>query len=140
MNGLDEETRRQCALVVQPYGYGGSSAGQPVTFEKASLAEAFAGCRVQWLDAIRNKGAFPFERGRVTYYAPFGGRWRYDEFGPEKSCASTFLRLRFRFTSVTRITAGCSASRPLRGSRTTQSSAAGRSSVYPPKFERSYMI
>ncbi len=45
-NGLDEETRRQCALVVQPYRHGGSSAGQPVTFEKASFAEAFAGCRI----------------------------------------------------------------------------------------------
>ena len=81
-NGLDEETKRQCALVVHPYPHSGKPDGQPVAFENATLSEAFGDYNVKWLKAVRGTGAFPFEQGKVTYYPSFGNGWRCDDFKP----------------------------------------------------------
>ncbi len=84
-NSLDEETKQQCALVVHPYQHSGKPDGQPVTFEKAMISEAFGDCRTQWLDAIRGKSDYPFARGQVTYYPSFGNGWLCDDFAPAKT-------------------------------------------------------
>ena len=85
-NGLDEQTRKKSALAVHPFDHGGSGAGQPVCFENGVLNNAFKDYAVRWLNAIRGKGAAPFEKGKVTYYKLFGNEWCTDTFeNPEKT-------------------------------------------------------
>ncbi len=78
--GLDEKTRALSALAVHPYDHGGTGAGQPILFERGSMAEAFENYKVRWLDFVRGKGEAPFAQGKVTYYKLFGNKWCCDDF------------------------------------------------------------
>lgn len=81
-NGLDDETRKKCALLVHPYDHGGTPDKQPVAFENGKLSEAFPDFKRRWLDAVRGKCDFPAERGLVTYYGLFENAWHTDDFAP----------------------------------------------------------
>ena len=78
--GLDEETRAQCALAVHPFDHGGNGEKQPVNFENGKLGDAFPHFRSRWLNAIRGKCDFPFARGKITYYSLFENKWHTDDF------------------------------------------------------------
>lgn len=79
---LDEETRRRSAFLVHPYDHGCNPAGQPIQFENSLPSEVFGSFRIDWLDAVRGKRAFPLPTGEVTYYRLFENRWQTDAFLP----------------------------------------------------------
>ena len=78
--GLDDETRRLCALAVTPFDHSGKGDKQPICFENGELNEAYPNYRVRWMDSIRGKCEPPFEQGKVTYYKLFDGEWCCDDF------------------------------------------------------------
>ena len=84
-NGMDNSTREKCALIVHPYDHGCIAEGQPIQFPNATLAGAFAGYKVKWLDYVRGKGESPVKVGKITYYKLFGNEWQTDDFAPPKT-------------------------------------------------------
>ena len=83
--GLDENTRKQSALLVHPYDHGGSKENQPVVFPDGMAEEHFGDGAVKWMEYVRGKGESPLETGKVTYYRLFENEWRTDDFSePEK--------------------------------------------------------
>ncbi len=79
-NKMSAKTRSNCALGVHAYDHGGRGDGEPIIFENASLYEKVPDYFIKWMDAIRGKCDFPFERGKITYYNSFGDSWHCDEF------------------------------------------------------------
>lgn len=78
--GLDEKTRDMCALAVHPFDHSGLGDNQPINFENGNLANEFENYKVRWMDSVRGKCEPPFERGKVTYYKLFDGKWCTDGF------------------------------------------------------------
>lgn len=81
-NAMTEETRKLCALAVNPYNHGGGPRDEPISFENGTFSEQFGDYRVRWLDSIRGLCDPPFTPGKVTYYELFGNRWCCDDFVP----------------------------------------------------------
>lgn len=79
-NGMDDEARSRCALVVHPYDHGGTPDKQPIAFENGRISEQFPDYRQRWCDAVRGLGEFPITQGKVTYYGLFGRGWCTDAF------------------------------------------------------------
>lgn len=80
-NGMDEATKMQSALVVQPFDHSFNGSSQPVNFEDGKINYAvFEDASVRWIDAIRGKCESPYETGKVTYYKLFGNQWCCDLF------------------------------------------------------------
>jgi len=79
--GLDPETRKNCAFVVSPNDHGDTNPENAPVFPDSALAR-FGDYRFQWFDAVRGKGVYPFERGKVTYYSIFDNVWMTDDFTP----------------------------------------------------------
>lgn len=77
---LDQQTRSLCALAVHPFGHSLLRDTQPIPFENGDPNREFPDFRVRWLDAVRGKCPPPFTPGKVTYYTPFDGKWRCDDF------------------------------------------------------------
>lgn len=90
-NRLDESTKAQSALMVNPYNHSGKPDGQPICFENATLAESFGNYTVAWCDAARGEGNYPVEQGKVTYYQLFGDRYLTDSFAPPASSMTLTL-------------------------------------------------
>ena len=76
---MDETTRAMSALAVHPFDHGGAGTNQPVVFEDGTLRAHLGEYKLKWLEAIRGRGEFPLERGKVTYYNLFDG-WHTDDF------------------------------------------------------------
>ena len=81
-HAMDDEARALCALAVHPFDHSGRAAGQPIAFENGEMETAFGPYAIKWLNAVRGKEAYPFARGKVTYYPLFGGKWCCDDFYP----------------------------------------------------------
>ena len=80
-SGLDDATRAKSALLVHPFAHSGKSADQPIAFPNGEIREAFGDdYKRAWLNAVRGKGAFPAQKGKVTYYALFENRWCTNDF------------------------------------------------------------
>jgi predicted acyl esterase len=90
-NGLDEETKSASALMVNPYNHSGKPDGQPICFDRATLAERFGHYAADWFDAVRGQGSYPVPRGEVTYYQLFGDRYLSDGFAPTDSAQTLTL-------------------------------------------------
>ena len=52
----------------------------PIQFENGKTIHAFENYRARWLDAVRGKCDFPFEKGKITYYKVFDEKWCCDDF------------------------------------------------------------
>lgn len=81
-NDMDEETRKQCALIVCPYDHSLTLNGQPIEFPEGAPETHFADPGLRWLEYIRGKVEAPVEPGKVTYYRMFENRWVTDGFAP----------------------------------------------------------
>ncbi|MBO7341775.1 MAG: hypothetical protein J6U87_03735, partial [Clostridia bacterium] len=87
---LDEKTKPQCALLVNPYDHSGLPTHAPCVFENATIAEQFGDYERDWFDYIRGKCAAPCPVGKVSYYKMFDDTWCTDDFEqPEKSMTFT---------------------------------------------------
>lgn len=83
-NNMDAEAKRQCALVVSPYGHSGKAENEPIAFENGEISQQFGDYAIRWMNAVRGREPFPFEPNKVTYYTLFGGGWRTDDFAPSQ--------------------------------------------------------
>ena len=90
-NALDHRTRAKSALAVSPYPHSGKPDGEPVCFDRATLAERFGAYSVDWFDAVRGMGNYPLTQGQVTYYQLFGDRYLTDDFVPSGSSVTLTL-------------------------------------------------
>lgn len=88
---MDDAARACCALAVGPYGHNREPGDQPVYFENGKLEDAFGNYPVRWMNAVRSREEWPFERGKVTYYSLFGQGWRTDDFAPKRETLSFAL-------------------------------------------------
>ena len=79
-NNLDDLTKNQSALLVNPYNHACDPTLEPVIFEKGNMYEMFPDFEVKWLNHIRKINDFPFELGKVTYYKSFENKWCTDDF------------------------------------------------------------
>ena len=79
-NAMEPETRKICALAVNPYDHGGNPNGQPVAFPKGMLREHCGAYAIKWLNYVRGLEPAPVEPGKVTYYKLFGEQWCCDDF------------------------------------------------------------
>ncbi len=79
---LTPKQKSKCALLVSPYEHSGKyHESFPFYFENADLDEAFPNYKLNWLLSIRDEKVKPIvQRGRVTYYTMFDGKWRTDDF------------------------------------------------------------
>lgn len=75
---MDERVKKHCALVVHPYGHGGTPKGEPIEFPNACVKDLCPDARIKWLLAAGNGTAFPFETGKITYYRLFENRWHME--------------------------------------------------------------
>lgn len=81
-----EETRSRSALVVSPYDHGDGFEQETFLYPNGKREEQFGkDYEVQWCDAVRGKGKYPVEPGKVTYYRLFENVWRADDFVTQKS-------------------------------------------------------
>lgn len=83
-NTLEDSTKKQCALLVQPYDHGANPNGQPVQFPNGQPGNVFGDYVLQWLEYVRGKSDAPITPGKVTYYKLFGGKWCTDDFAQPK--------------------------------------------------------
>ncbi len=83
--GLSEETKKKCALVVNPYAHGGAKTDSPIEFPNGEVGEAFKSSEADWFDAVLGKREFPYELGKVTYYRLFENKWVTDDFEEGKN-------------------------------------------------------
>lgn len=81
-NSMSAETRNKSALVVSPYDHGDfCDAENSMIFPKGRRAEQFGkNYEIDWFDEIRNNNAYPFAKGKVTYYSLFENKWKTDDF------------------------------------------------------------
>ncbi|MBE6929850.1 MAG: CocE/NonD family hydrolase [Ruminococcaceae bacterium] len=81
---MSPETREHAALVVSPYDHGDNGGNSnPIVFPAGKRKEGFGeDYEIRWFDAIRGKGAYPFQPGKITYYRLFENRWATDDFMP----------------------------------------------------------
>ena len=87
---LDEKTRVQCALLVNPYDHSGTPKAAPYVFENGTIDEQFGDYERDWFDYVRGKCEAPCPVGKVSYYKMFGEGWCTDDFAqPEKSVTFT---------------------------------------------------
>ena len=79
-NRMDEETRKQCAMLVSPYDHGdGYSQENGLAFPNGRRREQFGGeYSIRWLEHIRKGTSLPFETGVITYYNLFENVWKCD--------------------------------------------------------------
>ena len=87
-NRMNNECRKNCALVVSPYDHGDNANEQTgFVFPDGKRTEKFGSSyEIDWFDHIRKNTASPFEKGKVTYYSIFENIWRTDSFeAPEES-------------------------------------------------------
>ncbi len=80
---MDEQTKRQSALLVSPYNHGdGYDAASGLSFPLGKRTEQFgAHYRLDWLDHVRTGAPLPYETGVITYYRTFENRWDSDFSG-----------------------------------------------------------
>ena len=81
---MSPETKAHAALVVSPYDHGDNgNNSNPIVFPAGKRKEGFGeDYEIRWLDAVRGKGEYPFEQGKITYYRLFDNRWATDDFMP----------------------------------------------------------
>ena len=77
---LGAETRSKSALAVHPFGHGWVGDKEPINFENGNIKCEYENFEVRWCDAIRGKCDPPFEKGKITYYKLFDGKWCTDDF------------------------------------------------------------
>jgi hypothetical protein len=78
--GLDDEARSVCAFAVHPFNHSCNGNLEPINFENGTLVKEFENYKLRWFESIRKNVEPPFERGKVTYYKLFDGKWCCDDF------------------------------------------------------------
>jgi predicted acyl esterase len=76
---LNEEMRRQSALLISPYNHGdGYDPTYGLAFENGKRSEAFGAYAIDWIENIQKGTPLPFETGVITYYRAFEKGWASD--------------------------------------------------------------
>jgi len=83
---MSAKTRSRSALVVSPYDHGDGYDAETFVYPNGKREEQFGkDYEVEWCDAVRGKGSFPVQPGKVTYYRLFENTWKTDDFAPAKA-------------------------------------------------------
>ena len=75
-NRMDEQTKRQSALLVSPYNH--SDGANSLVFPNGKRYEQFGSYQIDWCDHVRTGKPLPFQKGVITYYRAFDNRWDTD--------------------------------------------------------------
>ncbi len=79
-NGMNEQTKKKCAMLVSPYDHGdGYDKNRGISFLNGKRAEQFGiTYQMDWFDNIRTGKPLPYDKGRITYYRTFEDKWGSD--------------------------------------------------------------
>ena len=84
-NGMDEETKKESALIVHPNCHRIYGADYPELFPDSDIQEHFGGIELLWFDHILKGAPSPCEKGKVSYYTLFENAWHTDDFSTPKN-------------------------------------------------------
>lgn len=80
---MSERTKAMSAMLVSPYDHGdGYNKEYGMSFPHGARREAFgADYKIAWFDNIRKGTPLAYQKGVITYYRTFEGRWDSDFYG-----------------------------------------------------------
>ena len=80
-NRMDENTRRNSALVVSAYDHSDGYGKDSIVFKNGNRKEKFGtNYPIDWFDSVRKGNTECFKRGKVTYFRIFEDEWYTDDF------------------------------------------------------------
>jgi predicted acyl esterase len=65
---------------VHPFNHSCTGSVEPINFENGTLLKEFGNYKLKWFESIRKSAEPPFEKGKITYYKLFEGKWCCDGF------------------------------------------------------------